>query len=627
MRRISEEENGERIRKRPGTAGKVMALILAVVIAVTGTVSWPQAGVKQAYASDFSPESVKVQEFTSNSHMPDGDEVRLWTDGYNLSVDLTGAVEAVEYRLGFIPASYTGSNIIKEYVRPVSGWFRRVINTRSMKKGKYYLSILRARNEKQTNRKSYGDGSGWYRAALVEVDGSGVHILKHNSVIEQNMAVKNDPAHMDPECYLDTSLEDMDFCLQDYKAAYQRKLTDSQIRYIKQVSDRITAGADSDYDKARAIFRYIGENVYYDVYANKNNPDYAYLNPYRNIRAIETKTGYFNSSGKGSTGTLCTGYTSMAAALLRTQGIPARAVYGFHLNTPVLTWEEAQGVQTKSNHYWIEFYADGRWISADPYLAGGNRWNRTSPSDKGTWTRRGFTSYTYFDPSEEQLAMAYYTQGVYSKSMLTRPEDVKRVTEILNETSGGITNGQRLGVKNSTFSEDGSRLYSWDTAELYAGGKQGQLQKVNWAWSGISFDGDMSGFTGLKWLNLKGNYMDSFSIRGNTSQISLYVDSTEAEEIDARDCPALKILSAEDNLLKKVQYTWNGNRTARVTAEEGGTFSLSYSYGKHQLTAQPDSGYRFAGWYTEAGKKMSSKIEYSPTQKTSFTRVARFVKK
>lgn len=92
---------------------------------------------------------------------------------------------------------------------------------------------------------------------------------------------------------------------------------------------------------------------------------------YDKAKAIEGKSGYVPdpdktlSEGKG----VCFDYAAVAAAMLRTLGVPARLVTG----TVSPKWER---------HAWVEAYAGGKWRRIDPTIAAlGKRVDREYRTD------------------------------------------------------------------------------------------------------------------------------------------------------------------------------------------------------------------------------------------------------
>jgi len=114
----------------------------------------------------------------------------------------------------------------------------------------------------------------------------------------------------------------------------------------------LSKGAETALDVVKNIFNYICENVDYDK-----------------EKAATVKSGYLPdpdetlSSGKG----ICFDYASLAAAMLRSQGIPSKLVFGYVSPDNVY-------------HAWNMFYTeDTGWVNVE-YKVDKNSWNRLDPT-------------------------------------------------------------------------------------------------------------------------------------------------------------------------------------------------------------------------------------------------------
>ena len=119
----------------------------------------------------------------------------------------------------------------------------------------------------------------------------------------------------------------------------------SQSEQITTLSNQITSGLTSDYEKAQAIAKWVSTNIDYDY-------DY-YLGRKKTVvtdpdAVLDCKL------------TICDGYTRLTQALLQATGIPALYVIG--VSNGLGGWEA---------HAWNEALVDGRWILMD------NTWEST----------------------------------------------------------------------------------------------------------------------------------------------------------------------------------------------------------------------------------------------------------
>lgn len=108
---------------------------------------------------------------------------------------------------------------------------------------------------------------------------------------------------------------------------------------VKATAEEITKGAETNYDKARAIYDWIYENMERD-------------NEVKGCGQGDICTLLDTKAGK------CTDINSVFVGLCRACGIPAREVFGIRMNDADITGNQ---------HCWCAFYLPGTgWYSADP---------------------------------------------------------------------------------------------------------------------------------------------------------------------------------------------------------------------------------------------------------------------
>ena len=114
---------------------------------------------------------------------------------------------------------------------------------------------------------------------------------------------------------------------------------------IKELTDQITEGAGTDYEKAKRIESYLREYKY-DKSVNLRKKD-----NYVESFLFETRKGY------------CVHYASAMVLMLRASGIPARVVSGYlHRRSA-----EEESVMSTEAHAWVEGYIRGTgWITFEP---------------------------------------------------------------------------------------------------------------------------------------------------------------------------------------------------------------------------------------------------------------------
>ncbi len=145
-------------------------------------------------------------------------------------------------------------------------------------------------------------------------------------------------------------------------------------RRIEELAKGITAGAGSNYQRAKAIENYLKTNFGYTLELPGNRvPDpLAYF-------LFERKKGH------------CEYFASSMTLMLRTLGIPARVVNGFRGGE----YNDLTGnyiIRQKDAHSWVEaYFPEYGWVSFDPTPGGG----ATATND--TWSRMAL----YLDAASE----------------------------------------------------------------------------------------------------------------------------------------------------------------------------------------------------------------------------------
>ena len=150
----------------------------------------------------------------------------------------------------------------------------------------------------------------------------------------------------------------------------------SILERIRVLSDEICDGLDSDYDKLRAISRWVSDNIYYDYPAHDAGIPEECL-------SLEYMLDKHSS--------VCGGYANMTSALCAAQGIECYNIKGHALQGDV-TYDEAHGAA--AYHEWNYAVIDGRVI----------------------WVDSGWNSYNYFRSSGEYdyngIGFKYFDIGI-----------------------------------------------------------------------------------------------------------------------------------------------------------------------------------------------------------------------
>ncbi|EEG78086.1 transglutaminase-like domain-containing protein [Dethiobacter alkaliphilus] len=115
---------------------------------------------------------------------------------------------------------------------------------------------------------------------------------------------------------------------------------------IVNLSNQITQGLSTDWEKAQAITRWVANNISYNASADNRNSGA--------LRALQTRSG------------VCEDYAMLSVALARAANIPARVVYGYADRGG--RWPSSGSYSLVGyRHAWVEYSLEGRgWVPAEP---------------------------------------------------------------------------------------------------------------------------------------------------------------------------------------------------------------------------------------------------------------------
>ena len=178
----------------------------------------------------------------------------------------------------------------------------------------------------------------------------------------------------------------------------------------------ITASQDDPYEKALAIHDWVCNNIYY--YWDCING----TKPYPDVSATTVLTDRMS---------ICSGYANLTAALLRAAGIPAKVVTGYAKSISLAETypDHVFTNDMTTNHAWVEFFANGRWIVTD------TTWDSGNSIESGVVTKaEGCDSHLYFDPSPDWFAQTHTAVKVVDLRELTFYLEDPRMYDRVNGT-------------------------------------------------------------------------------------------------------------------------------------------------------------------------------------------------
>ncbi len=184
------------------------------------------------------------------------------------------------------------------------------------------------------------------------------------------------------------------------------------LEQIKLLADEVTDGLTDDYEKARAISRFISGKIYYDHDAKETN--------------VDLSTIALSSVLKKSR-TTCAGFANLFCAMAEAVGIDAVNIKGGISNYDDIPYTAlADGRQ---NHEWAAFFweKENRWVWADACWDGSGNYIGGKYHD-------GKPKYMYFDISD----MAFSFNHRADKAERRHYFEAKSETRIIGEDNDAV---------------------------------------------------------------------------------------------------------------------------------------------------------------------------------------------
>ena len=481
--------------------------------------------------------------------------------------------------------------------------------------GYYNLYIRRCATVADAETLNYKSSGVLYKNMEIKVTDGNVKILRYKDVIEYNNSIKDIGALYSTDRYLDNTLEDIRFVLRNPATDVYAEMTPSKIAYIQRISDRVTQGAYTNYDKLLKIYEYTAKNFYYDSVAFSTH-SYQYANPYDNIYNYESGLSSANSVS-GRVHTTCQGFSAIYLALARAQGIPTRFVYGHRLAIPSNDWLTENNIDVR-DHWWTESYVNGKWIFVDPTVGTTNKYNKTT----GAWTYTGLTNHTYFDPSDEQVATSHVYMNIYpdyrAGKYIDDAYEMEMLRAFFNQSFGNSyqTNGS---VMNSSYSDYDTSTWGDGTKSHFMTNGRGKTAQIQWSYKGFTGALNLPGFTKMTLISSHDNKYETVDLSGSPALKSVYLYNNKLTSADLSNCYKLNYIRAQNNPMKNLKLYVNG-RNRSFTAGDNGTFCFTldtrYKNSSLSLYSDPDIGYKLGGVYsTGTGNRLSTKTSYHFTPK------------
>lgn len=608
---------------------KVLRFISTALMAVMVTVALPAELAEAALEKVSSP--AKVTTFKSSDSFEKEYLQASVSDGSVLKINYRTPLTTSLFRVSLYRLVPNKGDIdLDIFVEPeistasdgttiYSFSYRLDVDFLNIPDGYYNLYLRRCSDPLGATILDYKSSGVLYKNMEIRISGGKVSILRYNDVINYNRDIRKIGAKYTTDRYLDNTLEDIKFVLRNPATNIYATMTYDKISFIKNVSDRVTAGAYTDYDKLLKIYEYTAKNFYYDSVAFSTH-SMQFADPYDNIRNFEYGMSGSNSY-MGKVYTTCQGYSAIFTALARAQGIPTRFVYGHRLAVPSNDWRTEDNIDVR-DHWWVESYVNGRWIFIDPTVGTTNKYNKTT----GEWTYTGLTNYTYFDPSEDQIATSHVYMNIYPDyrygKYITNQYEMDKLISFMNlsaeedypyrKTNGSLMNSSYSQYDTSTWG-DGLRSHFMTDG-------RGNTEQIQWSNFGLVASMDFSGFTKMKLLSSHHNELESVNLSGCPLLEKVYLNDNNLTSLDLSGSKKAWYVRVQNNPMKFLNMYVNGaDRT--FEAGENGTFYFTldtrYKGKEFSLYSKPDIGYKLDGIYsTGTGNLISQKTTYHFTPKS-----------
>lgn len=160
--------------------------------------------------------------------------------------------------------------------------------------------------------------------------------------------------------------------------------------YLETTAKSIVAGITSDYEKVKAINKWVAENLWYALPTPVGTitSSYNYFTPNTPFReSLDLVAG---------DATVCGGYAELAVNLLRAAGFPAKEITG-----------DSNGDGSWDGHAWVEVWVDNRWLFMDP------TWDTANYLSNGKFTPQAPCRSINFDMSVESYSLTHKIDVAY----------------------------------------------------------------------------------------------------------------------------------------------------------------------------------------------------------------------
>lgn len=171
-----------------------------------------------------------------------------------------------------------------------------------------------------------------------------------------------------------------EFCVGYISTKDDLELHNEILTQLKELSDNICSGAESEYEKVQKIAYWTADNIYYnfDAAESEVTPDTISLET-----VLKTKA------------TTCAGYSNMFSVLCNMQDLYCVNMRG---GTYVISYTADNLISAPINHEWNAVMADGKWVFVDVTWMSNNMYTQEG------YTHADSIEDKYFDMTFEEMS-------------------------------------------------------------------------------------------------------------------------------------------------------------------------------------------------------------------------------
>ena len=207
---------------------------------------------------------------------------------------------------------------------------------------------------------------------------------------------------------------------------------------LRTLSDKITAEAENDYEKARKIAQFVAEKIYYDFDARNSS--------------VTDETVALSNVLK-TCRTVCSGFANLYSALMQAQGIDCIVIKGSVIGGDVTFETLGTG---RENHEWTAFWyeEENRWVWVD------SCWNGTGNYKNGEYIKK-IPHEKYFDISDDALALNHRADYAQRRSFFeAKAQVVPETTAPESEPTGYITSQQTTAEETTSAKQETTEAFT-----------------------------------------------------------------------------------------------------------------------------------------------------------------------